>query len=99
MARRELQIMERPYRALRLKVRKYLRSEHQKKTWMGRYLSVGLFDKRMWQWEKSSVALGACFGGIASLLPIPMQSCWAVVACLWNCCCTTDTVVVRLVVF
>ncbi len=76
--------MERRYRTLRLKVKKYLKSEQRKKSWMGRCLSTKIFDERFWLWHKHSVAVGAGWGAVSSIMPLPMQSLWGVAACVWK---------------
>ncbi len=76
--------MERRYRTLRFKVKKYLKSEKRKNTWMGRCLSSEIFDERYWLWRKHSVAVGAGWGAASAIAPVPMQSFWGIAACLWK---------------
>lgn len=76
--------MEHRYRQLMRKVRFYLLTEIRKKSWVSRFLSVGIFDHAYWSWTRSSVATGAGWGAMAAIAPLPMQSLWGIFACLWR---------------
>lgn len=76
--------MERRYRQLMRKVRLYLLTEVRKKSWSSRFLSAKIFDHAYWAWTRDSVAIGAGWGAVAAIAPVPMQSLWGVFACLWR---------------
>lgn len=66
------------------KVKSYLHHERRRKTWMGRTLSIRIFDDIYWKWSEKPVATGAAWGAASAICPLPMQSFWGIAACLWR---------------
>lgn len=71
------------YGRLRQKVRGYLQRESAKKGLFSIFLSERLFAPQLWKWRREGVARGTGFGLMYSIAPIPMQSIWGAVTCLW----------------
>ncbi|MEG0333057.1 MAG: DUF2062 domain-containing protein [Akkermansia sp.] len=66
------------------KVKRYLLLERRKKSMMGRYLKVEIFNEEYWGWNRHSVTVGATWGSVCAILPVPMQTFWGIGCCLWK---------------
>lgn len=76
--------MEKHYRRLVRKVKYFLLTEIRKKSWWSKLLAANVFDARFWSWERGSVARAAGWGSMAAISPLPVQTFWAILACLWR---------------
>lgn len=76
--------MEQKYKALMRRVKRYLLLEKRKKSVVGRYVKSEIFTDEYWGWNRSSVTVGATWGAVCAILPLPMQTLWGIACCLWK---------------
>ena len=76
--------MERKYRALMRRVKKYLLEEKRKKSMVGRYIKSEIFTDEYWGWNRRCVTIGATWGAVCAVLPVPMQTLWGIACCFWK---------------
>ncbi len=61
-----------------------IREQRQRRTLMGRLLPRRVFAPALWRRERDSVATGVAWGVVCALAPLPMQSLFAILACIWR---------------
>lgn len=61
----------------------YLRARRAAGKWESK-LPARIFDVHFWLWEQDSIARGAAWGAALAVAPLPMQSFFALMACLWK---------------
>lgn len=69
------------------KVKSYLLWEQRKDTKMGwfvRKVGMKIYNEHYWKWERRGVSLGAGWGAAAAVCPLPLQTLWGILACLWK---------------
>lgn len=76
--------MERRYRKLVRKVRTYLRKEQRKNSFWSRFITEKAFCPSYWKWQRQSVSIGAGWGAAFAISPLPMQTIWAMLSCVWK---------------
>ncbi len=72
------------YNALVDKVDTYIRDQRARDTLLGRLLPETVFSPALWRWERRGVATGAAWGVAMALAPLPMQTLFAALACVWR---------------
>ncbi len=72
------------YNALVDKVDAYIRDQRARDTLMGRLLPASVFSPELWRWERHGVATGAAWGVMMAFAPLPMQTLFAALACIWR---------------
>ncbi len=72
------------YNALVDRVDAALREQWRRRTFLGRMLPRRVFARSLWRWEREGVATGVCWGAICALAPLPLQSLFAIAACVWR---------------
>lgn len=76
--------MEQRYKALMRWVKRYLLLEKRKKSVVGRYVKSEIFTEEYWGWNRRCVTIGATWGAVCAVLPVPMQTLWGIACCLWK---------------
>jgi len=61
----------------------YLRGRRAAGKWES-HLPARIFDAHYWVWDQGSIARGAAWGAALAVAPLPMQSFFALMACLWR---------------
>ena len=76
--------MQQRYKELVAKVRQYFLKEQEKKTLMSRFIPTKVFAPQYWIWQKEGVLRGMGWGAFFSIAPVPMQSLFATLCCVWK---------------
>ncbi len=71
------------YNKLVIKVETYLTERRNAGKWE-RHLPERIFDPHLWLWEKRSLRVGAAWGACMALAPLPLQSFFAALCCIWS---------------
>lgn len=71
------------YNKLVIKVETYLTERRAAGKWE-RHLPERIFDPHLWLWENRSLRVGAAWGACMALAPLPMQSFFAALCCIWS---------------
>ncbi len=71
------------YNALVIKVETYLTERRAAGKWE-RHLPERIFDPHLWLWENRSLRIGAAWGACMALAPLPLQSFFAALCCIWS---------------
>lgn len=71
------------YNKLVIKVESYLTERREAGKWE-RHLPERIFDPHLWLWEKRSLRIGAAWGACMALAPLPLQSFFAALCCIWS---------------
>ncbi len=61
-----------------------IREQRRQRTLLGRLLPARVFAPALWQWEREAVATGVGWGVVCALAPLPLQSLFAIFACIWR---------------
>ncbi len=72
------------YNALVDRVDAYVREQRARGTLLGRLLPRRIFAPRLWRWEREGVATGAAWGAAIAIAPLPLQTLFAAIACVWR---------------
>ncbi len=72
------------YNELVDKVDAYIRNQRARDTLLGRCLPENVFSPPLWRWERRSVSTGAAWGVTMAFAPLPMQTLFAALACVWQ---------------
>ncbi len=72
------------YNKLVDKVDTYLRDQRKKDTLLGRLLPESVFSPELWRWERRGIATGSAWGVAMGFTPLPMQTLFAALACIWR---------------
>ncbi len=72
------------YNELVDKVDHYIREQRARGTLLGRLLPRRIFAPRLWRWERAGVATGAAWGVACAFAPLPLQTLFAALACVWR---------------
>ncbi len=72
------------YNELISRVDSYLRDQRARDTLLGRLMPSSVFAPALWRWERQSVANGAAWGISMAFAPLPMQTLFAALACIWR---------------
>ncbi len=76
--------MKARYRQLMEKVKAYLKKEKAKNSFWSRFISERSFDPEYWQWHRRCISVGMGWGAFFAIAPVPMQSLWGALMCLWK---------------
>lgn len=76
--------MERRYKQLVKKARIFLKKERRKNSFWGKLISDKFFCPDYWKWQKDNVATGLGWGAFFSIAPVPMQSIFGALFCVWR---------------
>lgn len=82
-----IKVMESRYKKWMRKIKAYLLREQRKETNMGRilrYIGMKIFNEHYWVWERRGISIGAGWGAAAAVSPLPFQTIWGILACLWK---------------
>ncbi len=66
------------------RVDSYIRDQRARDTLLGRLLPPSIFSPELWRWERRGVATGAAWGVTMAFAPLPMQTLFAALACVWR---------------
>ncbi len=72
------------YNALVDRVDAWIRDQRRRDTLLGRLLPANVFTPELWRWERSAVSAGAAWGVSMAFAPLPMQTLFAALACVWR---------------
>ncbi len=72
------------YNELVDKVDSYIRAQRERDTLLGRMLPASVFTPTLWHWERRAIARGAAWGVAMGFAPLPMQTLFALLACIWR---------------
>ncbi len=72
------------YNALVNRVDDYIRTQRARGTLLGRLLPRSVFSPELWLWERRGIAVGAAWGVTIAFAPLPMQTLFAALACVWR---------------
>lgn len=60
-----------------------LRAQRDSSRILSAILPPRLFDEHLWLWERRSVAVGLGWGAAWAIAPVPLQTIFAALSCLW----------------
>ncbi len=72
------------YNELVERVDSYIRDQRARDTLLGRLLPGSIFSPPLWRWERRGIASGAGWGVAMAFAPLPMQTLFAALACVWR---------------
>ncbi len=72
------------YNELVDRVDTYIREQRARGTLLGRLLPRRIFAPRLWRWERRGVSTGAAWGVATAFAPLPLQTLFALIACVWR---------------
>ncbi len=72
------------YNALVERVDASIREQRRRRSLLGRLLPRRVFAPSLWRWERGSVANGVAWGVACALAPLPLQTLFAALACVWR---------------
>ncbi len=72
------------YNELVDRVDSYIRDQRARDTLLGRLLPESVFSPALWHWERRGVATGAAWGVSMAFAPLPLQTFFAALACVWR---------------
>ncbi len=72
------------YNELVERVDAYIRDQRARDTLLGRLLPRSIFSPELWRWERRGIATGAAWGVATAFAPLPMQTLFAALACVWR---------------
>ncbi len=72
------------YNELVDKVDAYIRDQRARDTLLGRLLPASVFSPELWRWERRGIATGTAWGVTMAFAPLPMQTLFAALVCVWR---------------
>ncbi len=66
------------------RVDSYIRDQRARDTLLGRLLPKSVFSPELWRWERRGIATGAAWGVSMAFAPLPLQTLFAALACVWR---------------
>ncbi len=72
------------YNELVDRVDAYIRDQRARDTLLGRLLPASAFSPELWHWERRGISTGAAWGVAMGFAPLPMQTLFAILACVWR---------------
>ncbi len=72
------------YNALVERVDAAIREQRRRRSLVGRLLPRRVFEPALWRWERGAVATGVAWGVACAIAPLPLQSLFAIAACVWR---------------
>ncbi len=72
------------YNELVDRVDTYIRDQRARDTLLGRLLPARVFSPELWRWERRGIATGAAWGVATAFAPLPLQTLFAALACVWR---------------
>ncbi len=72
------------YNALVDKVDAWIHDQRARDTLLGRLLPRSVFSPELWHWSRRGVAEGAAWGVSMAFAPLPMQTLFAALCCVWR---------------